>query len=188
MGTLSKKTELIARIYVDSNNSRNVQSSYSSVGVNFSIIEKGTANQEKNPNFILSYDLTNKKMDEYSNIDLLSSVEKKAFCGDSEKKSKFLGYDLTMNGSSRNLAFHKMDSFVKAVKPVIRRAEKIADDEGINNHVFSGYVMAFLKALKVKSITFEEYSEMQGFTRWKTYPLMDLPELLEKAKVMASEL
>lgn len=180
------KPELIARIYIDSNNSRTFRSQFANVGLNFSTIEKGTANQDKDPKFLTSLDAVNQKMEEYTNIALTSSVEKGS--DHSDKPIQFLGYDLEMNGSSRSLAFHKIERFVKTVKPVIRRAEKIADDEGINIHSFAGYSMAILKALKVKSITFEAYSEKQGVTRWKTYPLMDLPELLEKAKVMAAEL
>ncbi len=180
------KQELIARIFIDSNNAHSFRSQFANVGFNFSVIEKGSANQSDDPNFLTSLDAVNQKMEEYSNIALTSSVEKGS--DHSDKPVRFLGYDLEMNGSSRSLAFHKIERFVKTVKPVIRRAEKIASDEGINISSFAGYSMAILKSLKVKSITFEDYSEKQGVTRWKTYPLMDLPELLEKAKAMAVEL
>ncbi|MEF1339133.1 hypothetical protein REH81_20540, partial [Vibrio rotiferianus] len=70
------KPELIARIYIDSNNSRTFRSQFADVGLNFSTIEKGTANQEKDPNFLTSLDAVNQKMEEYTYIALISSVEK----------------------------------------------------------------------------------------------------------------
>lgn len=173
------KPELIARIYIDKHDDYSFSSKFADVAISFSAVHKGTLNEKQGPQFCIGYN------------DKLSSFEKMILtaCMSTEreldgKAPSFITHNLMLD-SRKNYAFDVVEQFTKSVRPVVRKAEKIAQDQYLDYWDYSGFAMSIITALNIKTVLFENYSETKGYSRWKPYPVSELTNLISIAKELA---
>lgn len=81
---------------------------------------------------------------------------------------------------------HKLDSTIRAGKRIQRKVQKLADTEGYAGNI-AEYLKLVFRAMNVKYITHESYSQARFNQKWKGYKIADIPTIIERCTHELSE-
>lgn len=150
-------------------------SSYCDIEVCFSIVEH--ADGLSTPGFISwEYGMSN-QFRALKNLKLTSYLRKEEAETHGQKAIEGFHLALDMTTPVFNA---ELETTVNVGKRLLNRMEKQFDSEG-HPTLFSDYLSAVLRLLKVKNITFESYSEEHYNQKWKCFKIAEIPVLIEKA-------
>lgn len=171
MKTIDKPV-VMARFFTDTNS----WSEYGHIGINFSLIK--SANYYDTPEFML-FDLDiAKRLVGLDNLMVKSQVAQADVLEKGIQKAHY-GFQLSLDMREPALD-GKLDSAVRAGKRIQKRIDKLSAEEGYAN-CLADYLKYVFRAMNVKYITHESYSECRYNQKWKGYKLSDIETIIERS-------
>lgn len=188
-----ERVKLIARIFTDNGNHRLFPSEFAKMGINFNFV-KVHAEKDKLPQFCSEWDKPKNKTD-LDNIVIAGYFRQEDFIRD--RHDPIFGFEKIIS------AFSEVDEtkaalLVKNVRYIKRKMESLALNnkmpkslldvyQQIPKRTFASFAMSILFSLDIKTVLFEELSERNKVTKWKEYPLIEIPELVAKGCNMLAQ-
>ncbi len=150
-------------------------SDYGHIHVSFSLVK--SANYYDTPEFVGMGDEIPKCLSGIGDLLITSQVGP----GDVAEKGvidSYYGYEIALDLNQPKIGF-KLDEALKSGKRIQKRIQKLNDSEGYCSNIVD-YLRYVFRAMNVKYITHESYSERRFNQRWKGYKAADLPVLIER--------
>ena len=153
----------------------NQWSDYGHVIVSFSYV--ASANYYDTPRFMSYSDGLPLRLQGISDLLITSQVSAETLREKGLIHSHY-GYEFAVAMNEPSLG-RQLDAAIRAGKNIQRKVDKLCEEEGYH-HNYEQYLRYVFRAIGVKYITHESYSEKHYRQKWKGYTLAAIPEILER--------